>query len=50
MGASAWKTATDGINTIAAQKDSQEMFNIAGQRISSLQKGLNIVGDKKVIK
>ena len=50
MGASAWKTVENGINTIAADADNQDIFNVAGQRVNGLQKGLNIVAGKKVIK
>lgn len=50
MGASAWKTVEDGISTVAAETANQEIFNVAGQRMNGLQKGLNIVGGKKVIK
>ena len=39
----------ESINELAANKaKSQAIYNLAGQRINALQKGLNIVGGKKV--
>jgi len=40
----------DGINAVDnAQIDSKEIYNLAGQRMSKLQKGVNIVNGKKVM-
>ena len=50
MGASAWKTTENGINTVNTEANSQTVYNVAGQRVNGLQKGLNIVNGKKVIK
>ncbi|MBQ3631097.1 MAG: hypothetical protein II949_07640 [Prevotella sp.] len=41
---------TTGINTVLTNgADSNETFNLAGQRVAAPQKGLYIVGGKKVI-
>ncbi len=41
---------TTGINTVLTNgADSNETFNLAGQRVATPQKGLYIVGGKKVI-
>ena len=41
-------TALNGLNDL---KDSDDLiFNLAGQRISKMQKGINIVGGKKMLK
>lgn len=41
---------TTGINGIEANvNNNNAIFNIAGQRLQKLQKGLNIVGGKKII-
>lgn len=39
----------DGIITISSAPKSQNIYSICGQRLSKLQRGLNIVGGKKVI-
>lgn len=40
----------DAINAIeAAENEKTEIFNLAGQRLSKLQKGVNIVNGKKVL-
>ena len=42
-------TVPDHINELAANKaKAPVIYNLAGQRINTLQKGLNIVGGKKV--
>ncbi|MBR4521576.1 MAG: hypothetical protein IKO58_00300 [Prevotella sp.] len=41
-------TGIAGLNTQNTQNT--QIFNIAGQRISKLQKGINIVGGKKILK
>jgi len=44
------KNTTDGINTVkAAELNGAEIYNLAGQRIQSAQKGLYIVNGKKVV-
>ena len=41
---------TVGINSLAAQKQSDEtIYNLQGVRLNKLQKGLNIVGGKKIV-
>ena len=38
------------IEAVAADKAQQQViFNLAGQRINQLQKGINILGGKKVL-
>ena len=39
----------NSIKDLKDSKDTQEIFNIAGQRLSKRQKGVNIVGNKKII-
>lgn len=39
-----------GINGVNAADDNAPVYNLAGQRLSKMQKGVNIVGSKKVIK
>jgi len=45
------KDEEDGINSLtpALSKGEGAIYNLAGQRVSRLQKGINIVGGKKVI-
>ena len=44
------KEHIDRINELAANKaKAPAIYNLAGQRINALQKGLNIVGGKKVL-
>jgi hypothetical protein len=38
----------ESINNVVANKAKAPIYNLAGQRINALQKGLNIVGGKKV--
>ncbi len=38
-----------GISSVSANSKGTEIYNLAGQRQSQLQKGLNIVGGKKVL-
>jgi len=38
-----------GINTIAVQQKDSEVYNLGGQRVAQPQKGLYIIGGKKVI-
>ena len=41
---------TDGINAVNAKNlDNQVIYNLQGVRLEKLQKGLNIVGGKKVV-
>lgn len=40
---------TDGIEFLSAAEAAGEIYNLAGQRISKLQRGVNIVNGKKVI-
>lgn len=40
----------DGIADIREDKAEEAVYNLAGQRIGKLQKGINIVGGKKVLK
>lgn len=42
--------STTGIANVASAMSSNAIFNLQGQRIVKLQKGINIVGGKKVIK
>lgn len=39
---------TVGINNVTLQSEKNVIYNIAGQRINSLQKGINIVNGKKI--
>lgn len=39
-----------GINAVESQAENAVIYNIAGQRIQKFQKGINIVGGKKVLK
>jgi hypothetical protein len=39
-----------GINAVAANKANNVIFNMAGQRVMSAQKGLFIINGKKVVK
>ncbi|MBQ8050543.1 MAG: hypothetical protein IJ197_03075 [Bacteroidaceae bacterium] len=40
----------DGIKTVSTEKASQEIYNLAGQRVSKTQRGIYIVNGKKVVK
>ena len=40
---------TVGINTVKANDNSQPVYNLQGVRLNKLQKGLNIVGGKKIV-
>lgn len=42
-------TITDGISTVTANSDKVNIFNLQGQRMNSMQKGLYIVNGKKII-
>lgn len=40
----------DGVSSVAAFQDGENvMYNVAGQRLSKMQKGINIVGGKKIL-
>ncbi len=39
-----------GINDIELAGENAPIYNVAGQRISKMQKGINIVGSKKILK
>ena len=39
----------DAISSIKAETENAEIFNLAGQRLQKLQKGINIVNGKKVL-
>ena len=39
-----------GINAVEMAGDNAPIYNVAGQRIQKMQKGVNIVGSKKVLK
>ena len=38
-----------GINAVEAQNENGAIYNVAGQRLSKMQKGINIVNGKKVL-
>lgn len=40
---------TDAVRTVAAQQQPAAVFNLAGQQMSRVQKGINIVGGKKLL-
>ena len=40
----------DGINGVEVAGENAPIYNVAGQRLSKMQKGINIVGNKKVLK
>jgi len=40
----------DAIGAVKEQKGSDDVYNLAGQRISKMQKGINIVNGKKVLR
>jgi len=40
---------TDAINSITNELNSNEIYNLAGQRLNKLQRGVNIVNGKKVL-
>ena len=39
----------DGIETVKAAQQADAIYNIAGQRVEKAQKGLYIIGGRKVI-
>ena len=39
----------DAISSIKAETENAEIYNLAGQRMSGLKKGINIVNGKKVL-
>ena len=39
-----------GINDLKDSKDSKVIYNVAGQRLQKMQRGINIIGGKKVLK
>ena len=41
---------TTGIDGVAEFSENEVIYNLAGQRLSKMQKGINIVGSKKVLK
>lgn len=41
---------TTGINGVAELSENGVIYNLAGQRLSKMQKGINIVGGKKILK
>ncbi len=43
-------TGVNGVNTDAANAEANVIYNLAGQRLNKMQKGVNIVNGKKVIK
>ena len=43
-------TGGTGINGVNAENENAPVYNLAGQRLSKVQKGVNIIGSKKVIK
>ena len=40
---------TDAVRTVAAQQQPTAVFNLAGQQMRRAQKGINIVGGKKLL-
>ena len=45
------KDYEDGINAVAVEVgENGAIYNVAGQRLSKMQKGINIVGGKKILK
>lgn len=40
---------TEGINTVKANANSEAIYNMQGVHLAKLQKGLNIVGGKKIV-
>ena len=43
------ETVTTGISTVATQTGTPAIFNLQGQRLNGVQKGLNIINGKKVM-
>lgn len=43
------EATTVGINSMAASKQNETIYNLQGVRLNKLQKGLNIVGGKKIV-
>ena len=41
---------TTGINGVAELSENGVIYNLAGQRLSKMQKGINVVGGKKILK
>ena len=39
-----------GINAVEIANENAPVYNVAGQRLQKMQKGINIVGGKKVLK
>ena len=39
-----------GIQGIFANENNEAIYNLAGQRIGKIQKGINIIGGKKILK
>ena len=39
-----------GITSVSADVKAGAIYNLAGQRLSKMQKGINIVGGKKILK
>jgi hypothetical protein len=48
IGAAVPATPT-AIDTIQTAAEAGAIYNVAGQRVSKLQKGINIVGGKKIV-
>lgn len=44
-----WGSQSDGINAVAKTNKVENIYNLAGQKLSKLQKGVNIIGGKKII-
>ena len=44
-----YEGVTDGINAINAAQNGEAIYNLQGVRLVKLQKGLNIVGGKKIV-
>ena len=44
-----YEGVVDGINAITAAQNGEAIYNLQGVRLEKLQKGLNIVGGKKVV-
>ena len=40
----------DGIDPLFSETEKGAIYNLAGQRMSKMQKGINIVGGKKILK
>ncbi len=44
-----WDTAEDGIRSIESENENNVIYNLAGQRLTKLQRGVNIIGGRKVV-